>query len=161
MSAPVAAELYASYREKVMGFFLSRLRSREDAEDLCSEVFLNAIRALPDFDETKASLSTWLYTISRNTLTDHLRRQSTWEELSPEPLENASAQAQTVREDTLRELAAALRELDREQRDIVILHYYNGYSLVEVAERMGLSYGAVKLRHTKALEALRRELIEE
>ena len=161
MSAPGSAELYASYREKVMGFFLSRLRSREDAEDLCSEVFLKAIRALPDFDETKASLSTWLYTISRNTLTDHLRRQSTWEELSPEPLENASAQAQTVREDTLRELAAALRELDREQRDIVILHYYNGYSLVEVAERMGLSYGAVKLRHTKALEALRRELIEE
>ena len=63
-----------------------------------------------------------------------------------------------MREETLREMAAALAGLDRDQRDIVILHYYKGFPLTEIARMMHMSYGAVKLRHAKALEVLRREL---
>ena len=158
MAGITAEELYPAYRDRVMRFFLSRLDSREDAEDLTSEVFLKVTRALSGFDAEKASLSTWLYTISRNVLTDHLRRKRAPEELSEEPYAEDQAEKRLVREETLRELAAALGRLERDQRDVVILRYYNGYPLTEIARRMGMSYGAVKLRHAKALEALRRDL---
>ena len=153
MAGMTAEELYPAYHDRVMRFFLSRLDSREDAEDLTSEVFLKVTRALSSFDEEKASLSTWIYTISRNVLTDHLRRKR-----APEELSEDQAEKRLLREETLRELAAALAGLDRDQRDIVILHYYKGYPLTEIARMMHMSYGAVKLRHAKALEVLRREL---
>ena len=161
MTKITAEELYQTYHDRVLRFFQTRLESREDAEDLTSEVFLKATRALSGFDESKASLSTWIYTISRNTLTDHLRRRSAPEELLEEPCENDPTEGRLLREETLQELADALARLDRDQRDIVILRYYKGYPLTEIARLMRLSYGAVKLRHEKALKALSLALSQE
>ena len=56
------------------------------------------------------------------------------------------------------ELAAALRKMPEELQDIVVLTYYDGKPLTEVAKIMHLSYGAVKLRHQKALVLLRNAL---
>ena len=156
-----AEELYQTYHDRVMRFFLCRVADLKDAEDLTSEVFLKAIRALPRFDPEKASPSTWLYTISRNTLTDHLRRNPPSEPLPEDAAENDLTEERLMREDTLRELAAALKTLPTEERDIVILRYYNGYPLTEIARLMCLSYGAVKLRHNKALKTLHLALSEE
>ena len=55
----------------------------------------------------------------------------------------------------LDELAAALEQLPDELTDIIVARYYDRLPLTEIAERMGLSYGAVKLRHQKALLLLR------
>lgn len=161
MTKITAENLYQTYHERVERFFLSRTGSREDAEDLTSEVFLKATRALESFDTNKASLSTWIYTISRNTLTDHLRRKKTAEEYPELPYEEDLAEKRIMQEETLRELAEALTRLDRDQRDIVILHYYNGLTLTEIARMMHISYGAVKLRHKKALKTLNLSLSQE
>ena len=161
MTKITAENLYQIYHDRVLRFFQARLESREDAEDLTSEVFLKATRALSSFDESKASLSTWIYTISRHTLTDHLRRRSAPEALLAEPYDMDLTEERLLREETLRELAAALARLDRDQRDIVILRYYKGYPLTEIARMMHLSYGAVKLRHEKALKALNLSLSQE
>ena len=63
-----------------------------------------------------------------------------------------------LRTETLGELAAALQKMPRELMDIVVMRYYDGKPLTQIAEIMGLSYGAVKLRHQNALELLRRAL---
>ena len=63
-----------------------------------------------------------------------------------------------IKEDTLNELTAALGKLPAELRDIIILRYSSNLPLTEIAERMHLSYGAVKLRHQKALDLLRKEM---
>ena len=154
MTTITAEELYRRYHDRVLRFFQSRLDNREDAEDLTSEVFLKATRALSGFDEKKASASTWIYTISRNTLTDHLRRKGAPEELLEEPDESGTIEEKLLREEALWELAEALARLDKDQSDIIILHYYKELPLTEIACLMRLSYGAVKLRHEKALKAL-------
>ena len=63
-----------------------------------------------------------------------------------------------LEQETLSELAAALNLLPQELRDIVVLLYYDRKPMTEIAELMHLSYGAVKLRHQKALTLLKRSL---
>ena len=60
--------------------------------------------------------------------------------------------------ETLSELAGALKALPEELRAVIVLRYYDGKPLTEVAEIMGLSYGAVKLRHQSALAKLHKAL---
>ncbi|MBR3640911.1 MAG: RNA polymerase sigma factor, partial [Oscillibacter sp.] len=50
---------------------------------------------------------------------------------------------------------AALKTLEREERDIVVLRYYEGRSLTDISRLTGVSYGMVKVKHKRALRALR------
>ena len=63
-----------------------------------------------------------------------------------------------LQSELLDELAAALEKLPQDLADIVVLRYYDRLPLTEIAGKVGLSYGAVKLRHQKALTLLRTAL---
>ena len=63
-----------------------------------------------------------------------------------------------LKNETLDELASALEMLPDELQEIIVLRYYDGIPLTEISDKMGLSYGAVKLRHAKAVEMLRRAM---
>ena len=155
---PDIEAIYLQYYNKVMGYIHSRIRNRADAEDICSDVFEKVQRKLPEFDSAKASVSTWIFTITRNTVIDHYRRSKPVEELDENLSDNAELDESLLNNETLSELAEALRALPEELRDIIVLRYYDGKPLTEVAEIMGLSYGAVKLRHQNALQILRQRL---
>ena len=153
---PDIESLYQGYYSKVMGYIYSRIRNRADAEDICSDVFEKVQRKLPDFDPEKASVSTWIFTITRNTVIDHYRRSKPSEELDENMSDGVELDENLLNNETLSELAGALRALPEELRDIIVLRYYDGKPLTEVAEIMGLSYGAVKLRHQSALVKIRK-----
>ena len=153
---PDIEKIYLQYYSKVMGYIHSRIRNRADAEDICSDVFEKVQRKLPEFDPAKASVSTWIFTITRNTVIDHYRRSKPVEELDENLSDNAELDESLLNNETLSELAEALRALPEELRDIIVLRYYDGKPLTEVAEIMGLSYGAVKLRHQSALVKIRK-----
>lgn len=147
--------LYTQYYGKVMGYILARIRNRADAEDITADVFEKVQRKLADFDPSKASVSTWIFTITRNTVIDHYRRNRPAEELDENLSDDRELDENLLNTETLSELAGALRALPEEMRDLIVLRYYDGKPLTEVAEIMGLSYGAVKLRHQSALAKLR------
>ena len=153
---PDIETIYLQYYSKVMGYIHSRIRNRADAEDICSDVFEKVQRKLPEFDPAKASVSTWIFTITRNTVIDHYRRSKPVEELDENLSDNAELDESLLNNETLSELSEALRALPEELRDIIVLRYYDGKPLTEVAEIMGLSYGAVKLRHQSALVKIRK-----
>ena len=155
------AELYASYRGKVLAYLTGRTERPEDAEDLCQEVFAQVARSLPRYDPEKASVSTWIYQITRFTLIDYLRTRHSQEALLEELPANEDLEASILRKETLANLAAALTVLDPVLRDIVVLRYYKGCSLTEIARLTGRGYGMVKVLHKKALEQLRKELSRE
>ena len=155
---PDIETIYTQYYSKVMGYIHARIRNRMDAEDLCADVFEKVQRKLPDFDPSKASVSTWIFTITRNTVIDHYRRSRPSEELDENLSDNIELDEGLLNSETLHELASALRSLPEEMRDIIVLRYYDGKPLTEIAEMMGLSYGAVKLRHQSALVKLRKVL---
>ena len=138
-----------------MGYIAARIRNRADAEDLCSEVFEKIQRRLADYDQSKAAIGTWIFTITRNTLIDHFRRKKPNEELDENLSDDSELDESLLSTETLGELASALRKLPQQLMDIVVLRYYDGKPLTEIAQMMNLSYGAVKLRHQNALMMLR------
>lgn len=150
--------IYQEYRNKIMGYIRARVRRWADAEDLCADVFEKIQRRLEGFDAAKASLNTWIFTITRNTVIDYFRRSKPSEELDENLSDDTEVDEGLLQTETLSELAGALRALPEELRDILVLRYYDGKPLTEIAELMGLSYGAVKLRHQSALARLRREM---
>ena len=158
MSGITEEKLYSEYHEKVFGYILNHTSNREDAEDLTNDVFLKAFKCLGNFDETKASASTWLFTIMRNTLTDHFRRYRISEELDEEFVAKDDIEGSYLRKESLNELASALKKLPEDQRDIIILRYYDGFSLTEISEKLGISYGMVKVKHKSGLEAMKKLL---
>ena len=154
LTAAEQERLYTEYRPKVLGYIRARVRGWQ-AEDLCQDVFEKAIRAAGQYDPEKSAPGTWLYAITRNTVINHLRRMRPMEELPEALAEEVRPEDGILGEETLNELAAALEKLPQELADIIVLRYYDGLPLTEIAGILNLSYGAVKLRHQKALALLR------
>lgn len=150
--------IYATYSGKVMGYLRARIHNTAEAEDICSEVFEKVMRKIDDYDQTKAAVGTWIFSITRNTLIDHYRKKRPTEELDENLKDDTELDEGLLTNETLSELAAALKRLPEQLRDIVVLRYYDGKPLTEIAEIMGLSYGAVKLRHQNALMLLRERM---
>ena len=152
--------IYTEYSGKVMGYIRARIRSSAEAEDLHSEVFEKILKKIEEFDPSKASLNTWIFTITRNTVIDHFRRSKPSEELDENLSDNVELDEDLLNSETLSELAAALRKLPQQMMDIIVLRYYDGKPLTEIAVMMNLSYGAVKLRHQNAVLMLRQALTD-
>ena len=151
-------QVYTEYSGKVMGYIRARIRNSSDAEDLQSEVFEKILRKIEGFDPSKASLNTWIFTITRNTVIDYYRRSRPTEELDENLTDNVELDEDLLNGESLSELAAALRSLPQQLMDIIVLRYYDGKPLTEIAQIMNLSYGAVKLRHQNAVLMLREAL---
>lgn len=148
-----AEAVYREFYPKVSAYVRGKVAHPQDAEEIVSAVFLKVVQKLDSYDPQKAALSTWVYTITRNTVTDYYRTRHTaaaledWmagEEPSPE-----------MSDDALDGLADALMALKERERDLIVLHYYRGHTLKTVAQMMGMSYINAKVIHKKALAGLR------
>ena len=149
-------EIYLKYRDKVFGYVKNHVNSIEDAEDITSDIFIKIYSKLDTYDETKAALSTWIYSMTSNTVIDYYRTNHIHSEI-PEDLtdERSSIEDEVLNKESLEALADALEQLPQELRDIIILRYYKGLTLQDIAGKMNLSYGVTKLRHREALGKLR------
>ena len=150
--------LYADYHGKVLSYIRSRVNDPNDAEDLCEDVFEKAFRAADGFDETKASPGTWIYSITRNTVIDFYRRARPSEEIPEDLSDGRTPEDEVVGAAMLEELAKALEGLPTDLSDIIVYSYYDRMPLTEIAAKLGISYGAVKIRHKKALSLLKAAL---
>lgn len=150
--------VYREYHSKVYGYIISKINNIHDAEDLTADVFVKIYAKLDTFDESKASLSTWIYTVTKNTLTDYFRTRKVLAAM-PEDVEDETSVADEVcNAEMLEKLADALETLPKRERDIIILHYYSGKTLKEIAARLDISYAYVKILQNKALGNLRKKL---
>ena len=113
------------------------------------------LRAADRYDAEKAAVGTWIYAITRNAVIDYRRRSRPTEELPEELSDDALPEDGLIRGELLEELAEALEQLPDEWKDIIVAHYYDRLPLTEIADALGLSYGALKLRHNRALALLR------
>ncbi len=155
MNPAEQAMLYSQYQPIVFSYIRSRVSSHEDAEDLCAEVFEKVFRAGDRYDAKKAAAGTWIYAITRNTVIDFFRKCRPMEEMPEDIRDDALPENELMQKELLESLASALESLPDELTDIIVMRYYDRIPLTEIAEKMGLSYGMVKLRHQKALAMLR------
>ena len=150
--------LYTEYRDKVSRYVFCRLQNKSDAEDIVSEIFLKVYEHFDTFDASLASVSTWIYTITRNTVTDYFRSNRIYAELPEEASDEDDVDCVVLRKESLAALGKALGKLDERRRALVILKYYKKMSLKDIAARRGISYAYVKILHKSALNKLKNDL---
>jgi len=151
------AKLFAHFAPRVKGFLMKSGADASLAEECTQEVMATLWRKAHMFDPSRASASTWIYTIARNRKIDALRKQRRPE---PEDLpwgpeaEPEQADAIGLKQET-EQLAVAIKELPEKQRSLIEQAYYGDLSHSEIAEITGLPLGTIKSRIRLALERLR------
>jgi RNA polymerase sigma-70 factor, ECF subfamily len=138
--------LLARFQGKVFRLAMSYVRSPADAEDLAQEAFVRLWRALPLYDG-RASFSTWIYAIARNTCLSELRkRRSRLLAVPGEPEEPRVAGGRVpASEANLRlDCAALVNALPEPQRQVVRLFYLEDRSYEEVAALLGMPINTVR-----------------
>ena len=116
--------IYTQYCDKVSRFVRSKIHYPNDVEDIVQTVFLKVYSNLDKYDEIKASFSTGIYIITRNTVYDYLKDKRDHPVI--ELIENTVYSAEEpddslLNQEALEELACALQMLSQKQRDIIIL----------------------------------------
>ncbi len=145
--------IYREYQPKVSGYIRSRVSNKEDAEDLCGEVFR---KALEHFDSGAGEgMSSYIYTVTRNTVIDYFRTRRVSAPLSEEIPAEETPERIALDRDSLDRLAAALQKLPERERDILVWHYYAEKTLQEISFQLGEPYSVVKRAHQAALKKLR------
>ncbi|MEU6779977.1 RNA polymerase sigma factor [Nonomuraea angiospora] len=134
----------------------------DHAEDVVAETFLTAFRKRAQYDPARANVRAWLYGIATNLIGKQRRLEArTLRALGrcgPEPASpgHEDSVARRVSAQSLRpELAAALAELDRRDRDVLLLVALAGLSHDEIATALGIPYGTVGSRLNRARKKLR------
>lgn len=138
----------------------ARLIVREDgaAEDATQEALVNAWRYLPSLRDPDR-FDAWMYRLLVNACRTHLRRTSRHQIVEIDVVDRARdagdpGPALADRD----QLERGFRRLDADQRAVVILHFYNGYSVPEIAEIFGIPLGTAKSRIHRATNQLRAAL---
>jgi len=157
------AELYDRYRVILFGLLIRILTSREEAEDVLQEVFLQVWRRAGDFDEKRGRPFTWLVTLARSRGIDRLRSLAAKERVAlagarepSEQVSDAVADAFASEQRTL--VTTALAQLPEEQKRPLTLAYFEGLTQSEIAAKLGAPLGTVKTRMRTGLMKLREVL---
>ncbi len=160
------ARLYDRYRLILFGLLVRILNSREEAEDVLQEVFLQVWRRAGDFDEQRGRPFTWLVTLARSRAIDRLRVLASRQRLADSAAKEASPEASDAVADTLHQeqkeiVARALADLPEEQRHTLKLAYFEGLTQSEIAAKLDTPLGTVKTRMRTGMMKLRELLGEQ
>ncbi len=151
------AELFDHFAPRVKGFLMKSGADATLAEECTQDVMAALWQKSHQFDPTRASVATWIFTIARNRKIDLLRRQRRPEpedlpwgpEAEPDQADIVSLQQETEI------LGTALKSLPSAQRELIDKAYFGDLTHSEIAAQTGLPLGTIKSRIRLALERLR------
>ena len=156
------AELFGHFAPRVKAFLMKSGANEALAEECAQDVMATLWHKAHLFDPTRASVSTWIFTIARNKKIDALRKQRRPEPedlpWGPEP-EPDQADVMALQQDS-RRLEDALKQLPEKQRELIERAYFGDLTHSEIAAETGLPLGTIKSRIRLALERLRHTMNE-
>jgi len=146
-------ELYSTCYLPVYRFIYGITRRVEDTEDIVQETFLKVGKSIKSFKGGNALA--WIYTIARNTMYDSFRRKRNIVE-DDEILEySATIEDKGNNEYDLTQL---FNKLDLEERELIILKYWQGYSMKEIARIVGKKHDAIRQQMSRIIKKMRAKL---
>ena len=151
--------LYDHYSGALYSIILQILNDTELANDVLQDVFINIWRKIESYDSTKGRLFTWMLNVARNASIDTLRSKTYQNDRKNQPMDNQAeetlvALVTQVNVDNIG-FSKILKQLREEQRQLIDLAYFKGYTHEEIAEMENLPLGTVKTRIRTALMQLR------
>ena len=154
------AELYENNFERVYAYVLRRVRDRNDAEDVTSEVFHQALANLPRFEWRGVPFAAWLFRIAANSIIDRSRDSGRHTQLPDDFELDGGTVSQLDEIERRAAIFKLLESLVEDQRRVIEMRFGDGKSIREVANEIGRSEGAVKQLQFRALENLRGQLAQ-
>jgi RNA polymerase sigma-70 factor (ECF subfamily) len=148
--------LVSRWEKRVFNYLLRLVNHREDALDLSQDVFLKAYQNLPRLEDP-AKFAGWLFRIAHNEAYSLLRRRRPDAELTGEP-RPADTGGRLLPMELSLAVDSALRRLNEDQREAVLLKVYQGFKFEEMAEILGCPVSTVKSRLYTALDLLKTAL---
>ena len=149
--------LFRAHYPEIVRYLSVRLGSREEAADLASEVFLEALKRAPSLRWRGRPVLAWLYRVAANMAADSLRKRGR-EVLSPELADSVAVPDPTEGLPDREALAQALESLPSEHQLVVHLRLVEGYSFAEVARLTGRSIGSCQMLMLRSARRLRANL---
>lgn len=163
--ASAFATIYDRYLDRIYRYVRYRTSDPRDAEDLTSEIFVRALRAIGRYAPS-APFYAWIYRIARNAVIDHHRSKrddlplaGVVDAADPHPVIDPEDHA--IAGDRREQLARALAHLADEQQEVIVLRFIEGLSPEECGLVVGKRPASVRDLQFRALRALRRHISPE
>ena len=165
MDRGLLEELYCRYGQEIYRYLFAICRDRFAAEDILQDVFCKALLSLPS---SHVNARAWLYMVGRNLLLNEMKKQKS-QIYSEEPEKRAedrmedtagipggNPEERTIKKEESEILRRALLSLDIRKREVLILSYFEHFTLKETAAIMGISYENARILSMRAKRELRR-----
>ncbi len=151
--------LYDHYQPKIYRFVLIKIGSREDAEDITHQVFLNAWQNISNYKDLGFPFSSWLYRIAKNQVIDRYRTKK--QEFNLEDVDEEVFADSGIGEDIelrirIERVMKEIKNLKQDYQDVLIMRFVEDLSIKEVAAAVEKSEGAVKLMQHRAIKELKK-----
>jgi RNA polymerase sigma-70 factor, ECF subfamily len=161
-SKDALAVLFRKHRRAVLNVAERILRDTSEAEDLCQEVFLLVFQKAQLFDASKGTASSWIIQIAYHRAMNRRQYLTHRQHYNAQELDEQEIGGRPqllIDEITARSLLNRLRDqLSEEQKETLELHFFEGYSLREIAEKTNQKLGNVRHHYYRALQRLRSNL---
>ncbi len=153
-------QIWEAFHPQLKHFILTRVPDEPSADDILQDVFLK-IHTQIDTLRDQEKLQSWLYQITRNTITDYYRKHKATVELSEAlPLPEEPVVEDDVVKELIPSVKAMVESLPDDYREALLLTEYEGLTQKELAERLVISYSGAKSRVQRAREKLKTMLLD-
>ena len=152
------SELYEANFERVYAYVIRRVRDRDEAQDITSDVFHLALKSLPRFEWRGVPFAAWLYRIAYNEIADrsktvakrraheHVFQENDAPVVDPSNIDDAERRGR---------LFKLVERLPRDQSRVIVMRFAEDRSIREIATALGRSEGSVKQLQFRAMQNLR------
>lgn len=151
--------LYDRYHQQIYRFVLLKTSHKQEAEDLTHEIFLSAWQNINRFSYQGHPFSSWLYQIARYRIIDYYRTKkenSTIDDLPEDRFEvNLALDNQLDQITNLKNIKSAIRQLNEDQQNVLILRFIEDLSPAEIAQTLNKSESAVRVTQHRAIQKLK------
>ena len=152
--------LYDMYSASLFGVIVRIVNDEDIAEDILQDTFVKIWNSFSSYSTEKGRLFTWMVNIARNLAIDKIRSKDFKNQTKNQELENnvtfIDEQSNTVYKPELLGVKDLVEQLKPEQKSILDLVYFKGYTHVEAADELGVPLGTIKTRLRMAITQLRK-----
>lgn len=153
--------LYDMYFDRVYRFIYYKTFHTETAEDLTSQTFMKSLEHIGGYDETKGSFLNWIYQIARHTVIDHYRQvkpqlsiDDVWDLQSKQDIAVDVERVQLIEK-----IQNYLQTLNSEQREILTMRLWEGFTYKEIAKVLGKTEASCKMMYLRAVTKIQEQII--
>jgi RNA polymerase sigma-70 factor (ECF subfamily) len=157
------SEIYQAYFDKIYRYIAMRIRNDMEAEDLTQQVFMKVLHSIASYKSQGVPFSSWVYRIAHNQVVDFMRQHNkkATVDIDGLPLPDTGDDPQHIMEQQfdIEQLKNAMKHLTEAQQEVLALRFTSEMPIVQCAEVMGKSEGAIKALQHSAVQALKKALV--